>query len=196
MARKAKDVRRREFGTVRQLPSGRWQVRYSGPGRHPPAEHRRRSRPRPTRNTWLTLTKADIERKDWTDPDGGAVNFEEYALRWVDERKLAATTDELYRRLLPAPHPPHVPAVGPRRDHPASGANVACRAAGGDRRHDGREGVPAAEGHPPDGGRRRVDPPQPLPDQGRGQGGGGGAADRHASGRSTVWPMPWARAGG
>ncbi len=30
----------------------------------------------------------------------GKVNFEAYALEWVDERGLAATTDELYRRLL------------------------------------------------------------------------------------------------
>lgn len=30
----------------------------------------------------------------------GKVNFEEYALKWVDERGLAATTDELHRRLL------------------------------------------------------------------------------------------------
>lgn len=28
------------------------------------------------------------------------MNFGEYALRWVEERDLAATTDELYRRLL------------------------------------------------------------------------------------------------
>lgn len=44
--------------------------------------------------------EADLTRGDWTDPDAGAVNFEKYALRWVDERGLAATTDELYRRLL------------------------------------------------------------------------------------------------
>lgn len=91
--------RRREFGTVRQLPSGRWQARYWAP------DGSRRTAPEtfPTKTdsqTWLTLTQADIERNDWIDPDAGAVNFEAYALKWVGERGLAATTDELYRRLL------------------------------------------------------------------------------------------------
>ncbi|GAB2583659.1 site-specific integrase [Streptomyces capparidis] len=94
-----KPQRRREFGTVRQLPSGRWQARYWAP------DGSRRTAPetfesKTDAQTWLTLTKADIERKHWVDPDAGAVNFEAYALTWVEERGLAATTDELYRRLL------------------------------------------------------------------------------------------------
>ncbi|WP_165984074.1 site-specific integrase [Streptomyces sp. YIM 98790] len=94
-----KPQRRREFGTVRQLPSGRWQARYWAPD----GSRRRAPETFATKTdaqTWLTLTKADIERNHWVDPDAGAVNFEKYALRWVDERGLAATTDELYRRLL------------------------------------------------------------------------------------------------
>ncbi|MGI5338874.1 tyrosine-type recombinase/integrase [Streptomyces sp. CA-181903] len=91
--------RRREFGTVRQLPSGRWQARYWAP------DGARRNAPetfgtKTDAQTWLTLTQADIERNDWIDPDVGAVNFEVYALKWIEERDLAATTDELYRRLL------------------------------------------------------------------------------------------------
>ncbi|MFB6437855.1 tyrosine-type recombinase/integrase [Streptomyces sp. NPDC056411] len=94
-----KPQRRREFGTARQLSSGRWQVRYWAP------DGSRRSAPetfetKTDAQTWLTLTQADIERKHWIDPDAGAVNFEAYALKWVDERGLSATTDELYRRLL------------------------------------------------------------------------------------------------
>ncbi|MCZ4117904.1 tyrosine-type recombinase/integrase [Streptomyces sp. H39-S7] len=94
-----KPQRRREFGTVRQLPSGRWQARYWAP------DGSRRTAPetfatRTEAQTWLTLTQADIERRHWVDPDAGAVNFEQYALTWIDERGLAATTDELYRRLL------------------------------------------------------------------------------------------------
>ncbi|MET8680933.1 tyrosine-type recombinase/integrase [Streptomyces sp. NPDC004647] len=49
---------------------------------------------------WLSQVEADISRRDWRDPDGGAVNFKEYALKWVPERGVAPTTDELYRRLL------------------------------------------------------------------------------------------------
>lgn len=37
---------------------------------------------------------------DWRDPDAGAVNFQEYAFKWVAERGISPTTDELYRRLL------------------------------------------------------------------------------------------------
>ncbi|GAB3108782.1 site-specific integrase [Streptomyces calidiresistens] len=94
-----KPQRRREFGTVRQLPSGRFQVRYWAP------DGSRRKAPetfatRGEAQTWLTLTKADIERNHWVDPDAGAVNFETYAMKWIEERGLAATTDELYRRLM------------------------------------------------------------------------------------------------
>ncbi|WP_043265078.1 tyrosine-type recombinase/integrase [Streptomyces sp. CT34] len=94
-----KPQRRREFGSVRRLPSGRWQARYLAP------DGSRRTAPetfetKTDAQTWLTLTQADIERKHWIDPDAGAVNFEAYALKWVDERGLSATTDELYRRLL------------------------------------------------------------------------------------------------
>jgi len=94
-----KPQRRREFGTVRRLPSGRWQARYWAP------DGSRRTAPetfatKTEAQTWLTLTQADIERRHWVDPDAGKVNFEAYALKWVDERGLSATTDELYRRLL------------------------------------------------------------------------------------------------
>ncbi|THA62865.1 site-specific integrase [Streptomyces sp. A0958] len=94
-----KPQRRREFGTVRQLPSGRWQTRYWAP------DGSRRTAPetfetRTEAQTWLTLTQADIERKHWVDPDAGSINFETYAMKWVEERGLSATTEELYRRLL------------------------------------------------------------------------------------------------
>ncbi|MFF1507215.1 tyrosine-type recombinase/integrase [Streptomyces sp. NPDC058326] len=94
-----KPQRRREFGTVRQLPSGRWQARYWAPdgSRHTAPET---FETKTDAQDWLTLTKADIQRNVWVDPEVGAVNFEEYALKWVVERGLSATTDELYRRLL------------------------------------------------------------------------------------------------
>jgi integrase len=94
-----KPQRRREFGTVRQLPSGRFQARYWAP------DGSRRKAPetfdsKTDAQTWLTLTKADIERNHWVDPDAGAVNFEAYAMKWIEERGLAPTSDELYRRLM------------------------------------------------------------------------------------------------
>lgn len=98
MARKRKPQRRR-YGSVRRLPSGRWQVRYpdtSGELRAAPETFETKT----DAEVWLTQTEADQTRGDWVDPYAGAVNFHEYAMKWIDERGLAETTAELYRRLL------------------------------------------------------------------------------------------------
>ncbi|MCP3822514.1 site-specific integrase [Streptomyces sp. A3M-1-3] len=91
--------RKRRFGRIRKLPSGRFQARYLGPDGV--------DRPAPitfatTREAddWLAERQTELRRGDWVDPDAGAVNFKEYAIRWVKERRLSATTDELYRRNL------------------------------------------------------------------------------------------------
>ena len=91
--------RRREFGTARKLASGRWQARYLGP------DGERYTAPetfetKSDAQDWLNLTRADIERNVWRDPDVGAVNFEKYALRWMEERGLAPTTVDRYDGLL------------------------------------------------------------------------------------------------
>ncbi|MQY36024.1 putative prophage phiRv2 integrase [Streptomyces sp. RB17] len=94
-----KPQRRREFGTVRKLPSARWQARYLGP------DGQRYTAPetfdtKSDAQEWLNLTRADIERNQWRDPDAGAVNFKKYALRWLKERGLAPTTVDRYSGLL------------------------------------------------------------------------------------------------
>ncbi|MFI1097535.1 tyrosine-type recombinase/integrase [Streptomyces sp. NPDC020917] len=94
----AKGAKRR-FGSIRQYRSGRWTASYVDP------TGLRRFTPetfvtKTDAEVWLSQIEADLTRGDWTDPDAGAVNFGEYALRWVEERGLATTTDELYRRLL------------------------------------------------------------------------------------------------
>jgi integrase len=94
-----KPERRREFGTTRKLASGRWQARYVGPDgqRHTAPET---FETKSDAQDWLNLTRADIERDVWRDPDAGAVNFEKYALRWKEERGLAPTTLDRYDGLL------------------------------------------------------------------------------------------------
>ncbi|MBK3580902.1 site-specific integrase [Streptomyces sp. MBT65] len=94
-----KPQRRREFGTTRKLPSGRWQARYISPDgqRHTAPET---FETKSDAQEWLNLTRADIERDVWRDPDAGAVNFEKYALRWKEERGLAPTTLDRYDGLL------------------------------------------------------------------------------------------------
>jgi integrase len=94
-----KSGKRRRFGAVRKLPSGRWQARYPGPdGLMRPAD--RTFETKADAEVWLSQTEADLTRGDWQDPDAGAVNFETYARQWVVERGLRPTTAELYRRLL------------------------------------------------------------------------------------------------
>ncbi|WP_079166818.1 tyrosine-type recombinase/integrase [Streptomyces oceani] len=118
MARPRKPSRR-TFGAIRKLPSGRYQARYPGSdGLLRPAPH-----PFETKRdaeVFLAQIQADQTRGDWIDPAAGDVPFDEYAARWIDERGLAATTEELYRRLLrlhlePTFGPLCVNAISPAR---------------------------------------------------------------------------------
>lgn len=99
MAKRAKKMTMRRFGAVRQYRSGRWTASYLDPT----GERRRAPETFETRTDaeiWLSQIEADITRNAWRDPDAGAVNFEEYATKWVVERGVAPLTEELYTRLL------------------------------------------------------------------------------------------------
>ncbi|MGW1124165.1 tyrosine-type recombinase/integrase [Streptomyces sp. NPDC002526] len=94
-----KKGKRRTFGAVRKLPSGRYQARYPGPDgvMRPAPDTFTTSR---DADDWLAEKRTEIRRGEWQDPDAGAVDFREYALLWVKERRLSQTTEELYHRLL------------------------------------------------------------------------------------------------
>ncbi|WP_435839014.1 tyrosine-type recombinase/integrase [Streptodolium elevatio] len=90
--------RLRRFGNIRKLPSGSRRGT-SGPDslvRPPPYTFDEWD----DADDWLALKKAEIRGGEWRDPDTGAVNFEKYALKWIEERPIEPTTDELYQRLL------------------------------------------------------------------------------------------------
>lgn len=90
---------RRRFGAVRRLSSGRYQARYPGPDdvlRNAPHTFATKA----DAERWLTLTEAEITRREWLDPEAGNVPFCEYADAWVAERVLKARTEALYRNLL------------------------------------------------------------------------------------------------
>ncbi|GLU50127.1 tyrosine-type recombinase/integrase [Nocardiopsis ansamitocini] len=90
---------RRQFGTVRQISSRRWQARYRGPdGVERPAD--RTFATRKDAERWLSLKEAEIARQEWVDPDAGAVPFGVYAAGWLDERELSPKTEQLYEGLL------------------------------------------------------------------------------------------------
>ena len=93
-------AKRRRFGRIRQLPSGRWQARYHGADgvdRPAPATFRTKA----DAEQWLIQTEADILSGRWTSPDGWQISLQEYAAKWITERPgLRPRTVELYRSLL------------------------------------------------------------------------------------------------
>jgi Phage integrase, N-terminal SAM-like domain len=91
--------KKRRFGRVRQLPSGRYQARYPGPDgidRAAPETFAAKKEA----EIWLTLKEAEIRRGDWMDPDAGRIPFGECAQTWISDHVLKPRTEELYRDLL------------------------------------------------------------------------------------------------
>lgn len=93
-------TRKRRFGRVRRLPSGRWQARYRGPdGRDHPALSTFATKTDAER--WLSLTEADIIKDNRLNPDAGRILFADYAPTWVEERpNLRPKTLQLYSGLV------------------------------------------------------------------------------------------------
>jgi len=94
--------RRATFGSVRRLPSGRWQARYTGP------DLARHSAPltfdtRTDADAWLAVRRSEVVRDTWRPPTtrvDDAPTLAAYAEQWLTERDLKASTRELYTRLL------------------------------------------------------------------------------------------------
>jgi hypothetical protein len=91
--------RRNGWGSVRRLPSGRFQARY----RIASVEHLA-PQTFPTvheAHAFLATRRAEVERGAWVDLDAAKVTLEEYAWRWLRERPLLRPrTQELYEGLL------------------------------------------------------------------------------------------------
>jgi integrase len=92
--------RRRRFGRVRQLPSGRWQARYRGrDGLDHPAPHTFERKADADR--WLARAESLLVDGGWIDPDAGKVPLGEFARSWVAERAgLRPNTRQLYASLV------------------------------------------------------------------------------------------------
>ena len=101
----------RRFGSIRKLPSGRYQVRYPGPD----------GRIRSGLDTFerisdaqraLVLVEAQLTTGDWTDPERGKVKLADYAAEWIAQRpNLRPRTVDLYRWLLAKHIVPHLGGV-------------------------------------------------------------------------------------
>jgi integrase len=73
---------KRQFGSVRKLQSGRWQVRYRDPaGRTQSAKHTFATKTDASKH--LSLIEADLHRGDWLDPRLGRVTFDEWSKAWL-----------------------------------------------------------------------------------------------------------------
>ncbi|MGH9137381.1 MAG: site-specific integrase, partial [Acidimicrobiales bacterium] len=73
--------RRRHFGSVRKLPSGRFQARYhDATGRRHTAPSTFASKGAAQR--WLASVETDLTRGDWCDPALGRITVAEWAADW------------------------------------------------------------------------------------------------------------------
>jgi integrase len=91
---------RRAFGSIRKLPSGRYQVRHLGPDGLMRAAPQTFERKRDA-DLWLAQTQGDLARGDWMDPDAGRVPLGQFADAWLAERaNLSETTRERYASSL------------------------------------------------------------------------------------------------
>ncbi len=89
--------KRREFGSVRRLPSGKWQVRYRQDGR-----------------SWsggvfdtkaqatgeLANVRVKVDRRTWRSPDADDLTLAAFAQGWLESRDLRDRTRGHYARLL------------------------------------------------------------------------------------------------
>ena len=72
-------ARARSFGSIRKLPSGRYQARYWHLGKQIPADTTFANKTEARR--WLATIEADMFCGVRTDPDAGRIPFGEYATR-------------------------------------------------------------------------------------------------------------------
>lgn len=87
------------WGTIDQLPSGRWRAYYRIDGRkYSPG---RSFATKADASAWLAAEHADRARGAWRDPDHARVPLSAYALDWLEARpELSPRTRDLYERTL------------------------------------------------------------------------------------------------
>ena len=101
----------RRFGSMRKLPSGRYQVRYPGADGQThtaPETYERKT----DAERALVLIEAQISAGNWTNPERGKVKLEDYAATWITQRPgLRPRTVDLYRWLLKKHIAPYIGSV-------------------------------------------------------------------------------------
>ena len=86
---------RAPWGSVRKLPSGRYQARYRVDGKMVSAPTMFRTKR--DAEAYLSTVRADMERGQWANPVAGKVTLQEYSTKWLEQRPdLRPRTVELY----------------------------------------------------------------------------------------------------
>ena len=94
-------AKRRQFGKIRRLPSGRYQGSYLSPstGQRITAPHTFAAKA--DANAWLSTVQADLARGDQLDETGARIDLSTYSRDWLDGKAaLRLRTVELYEYLL------------------------------------------------------------------------------------------------
>ena len=87
------------WGSVRKLPSGRYQARYRVEGKLIAAPTTFRTKR--DAEAYLSTVRADMERGTWVNPIAGRITLREYSTRWLAQRPdLRPRTVELYESEL------------------------------------------------------------------------------------------------
>lgn len=89
---------KRSFGTIRKLPSGRYQVRYRRHGKQMSSGQTFATKA--DAHAHLSSLEADINRGTVIDPQVGRVQFGNYARTWLVQRDLRPRTRETYESQL------------------------------------------------------------------------------------------------
>jgi Phage integrase, N-terminal SAM-like domain len=91
---------RRTFGSIRKLPSSRYQARYfdaGGPRHLAPDTFATKA----DASRWLADVEVSLARGTWVDPEAGRVSFADFAFAWLEHRPgLKPRTADLYRSEL------------------------------------------------------------------------------------------------
>jgi integrase len=91
--------KRQPWGSVRKLPSGRFQARYRVDGVLHNAPNTFTAEQ--DADAFLAEVRGTLERGTWVNPAAGKITLQEYATRWLAERvQLRIRTRELYQGLL------------------------------------------------------------------------------------------------
>lgn len=104
-------IRRRQFGRVRRLPSGRYQARYpDGQGQDRPAPQTFATKA--DASAFLARVQAEMQKGEWRDPALGQVTFRSWAEQWLTANPAKRATSLARDRVVLKTH--FLPQLGDR----------------------------------------------------------------------------------